>query len=420
LSNLILDDTIKPMRYSQLFGKSLRKIPKGAEATSHKLLAKAGFIDQLAAGIYSFLPLGWRVHQKIEAIIREEMDAIGGQEVFLPTLQPKELWERTDRWDHMEPPLWRTEDRHQKEYALGPTHEEVMTDLAVRFINSYKDLPLYLYQIQNKFRNEMRSTGGLLRTREFVMKDLYSFHETEKDLDDYYQKVYQAYLKIFKRCGFKTVAVEAESGAIGGDVCHEFMMECVTGEDKILVCEKCGWAGNVDAVGKKKNCPKCKGKLKEVRGIENGHIFKLGTLYSDKMGAFYTNRKGRKKPIWMGCYGIGLGRLMATIVEASHDKKGIIWPKSVAPFQVHLASVDPSSNKLADRVYGELQKAGIEVLYDDRENISAGVKFADADLVGIPVRLVVSEKTGKKIEWKGRKEKKTELLTLEQIIKKLR
>lgn len=408
------------MRYSQLFGKSLRKIPKGTEAVSHKLLVKGGFIDQLGAGIYSFLPLGWRVHSKIEEIIREEMNAIGGQEVFLPTLQPKEIWEKTDRWDKMEPPLFRSEDRHGKEYALGPTHEEVMTGLAVLFIKSYKDLPLYLYQIQNKFRNEMRSTGGLLRTREFVMKDLYSFHETEKDLDDYYEKVFQAYLKIFKRCGFKIVPVEAESGSMGGDYCHEFMMECPTGEDKILVCEKCGWAGNVDAVGKKKACPKCKGKLREVRGIENGHIFKLGTLYSEKMGAFFTDKKGKKKPIWMGCYGIGLGRLMATIVEASHDKKGIIWPEGVAPFQTHLVSIDPGSQKYAEEVYKKLLEAGVEVLYDDREDISAGVKFADADLIGIPMRLVVSEKTGEKIELKGRKEKKTELLGLKEIISRFK
>ncbi|MCJ7792711.1 MAG: proline--tRNA ligase [Candidatus Marinimicrobia bacterium] len=407
------------MKYSQLFGKSLRKVPKDTEAISHKLLVKGGFIDQLAAGIYSFLPLGWRVHQKIENIIREEMNAIGGQEVFLPTLQPKELWERSNRWEHMDPPLWQTEDRHRKEYALGPTHEEVMTDLAVRFIKSYKDLPLSLYQIQNKFRNEMRSTGGLLRTREFMMKDLYSFHENEKDLDEYYQKVHQAYLKIFKRCGFEAIAVEAESGSIGGDVCHEFMMACSTGEDKILVCEQCGWASSVNLEKRKKTCPRCHREVKEVKGIENGHIFKLGTLYSEKMGAFYTDKEGKKKPIYMGCYGIGLGRLMATIVEASHDQKGIIWPEGVAPFQAHLISADPKSQKLAERVYDQLFKAEIEVLYDDREVVTAGVKFTDADLIGIPVRLVVSEKTKDKIEWKKRKEKKTELLSLQEIIKKL-
>ncbi len=409
------------MRYSKLFGKALRRAPREAEAISHQLLIKAGFIDrQVAAGIYSFLPLGWRVHQKIAQIIREEMNLIGGQEVFLPTLQPKELWEKSDRWDKMEPPLLKLKDRHDKEFALGPTHEEVITDLVSRLIKSYRDLPLYLYQIQNKFRNEMRSTGGLLRVREFVMKDLYSFHETEKELDDYYQKVYHAYLKIFQGCGFKAIAVEAESGAIGGEYCHEFMMACPTGEDKIVFCEKCGWAGNVEAVGEKKKCPQCGYKTKFIRGIENGHIFKLGTVYSEKMGAYYVDRKGKKKPIVMGCYGIGLGRLMATIVEASHDKKGIIWPKQVAPYQVHLIAADSVSQRKAEKIYQELKKAGIEVLYDDREEVSSGVKFTDADLVGIPVRLVVSEKTKEKVEWKERDKKKTELLSLGEVGRRLK
>lgn len=411
------------MHYSLLFGKALRRAPREAEALSHKLLVRAGFIDrQLAAGIYSFLPLGWRVHRKIENIIREEINAIGGQEVFFPTLQPKEIWEESDRWDHMEPPLFKLKDRHKKEFALGPTHEEVITDLAARFIKSYRDLPLYLYQIQNKFRNEMRSTGGLLRTREFMMKDLYSFHETQKDLDNYYQQVYRAYLKIFKRSGFEAVAVEAESGAIGGEFCHEFMMVCPTGEDKIVFCEKCHWAGNIVAVGEKKKCPRCGSKTKIIRGIENGHIFKLGTVYSEKMGAYYVDREDKKKPIVMGCYGIGLGRLMATVVEISHDKKGIIWPKSVAPFDAHLASFvnGKKVNTEALKVYEALNKEGIEVLWDDREDVSAGVKFADADLIGIPVRLIVSEKTKDKVEWKERDKKKTELLSLKEVAERLK
>lgn len=409
------------MRYSSLFGKTLRKVPVGAEAVSQKLLAKGGFIDRpLAAGIYSFLPLGWRVHGKIAQIIREEIEKIGGQEVFLPSLQPKRIWVESGRWDKMDPPLLTLKDRHQKEYALAPTHEEVMTGLAARFIKSYRDLPLYLYQIQNKFRNEMRATGGLLRTREFMMKDLYSFHEDEKDLDDYYQKVFKAYLKIFKRCGFEAFPVEAESGSMGGEVCHEFMMVCPNGEDKVVVCPKCDWAGNVEAVGEKKACPRCQAKTKTVRGVENGHIFKLGTLYSEKLGAYFTNRRGDKKPVVMGCYGIGLGRLLATIVESSHDEKGIIWPKEVAPCKVHLISVAPSDVRSADKVYETLLKAGIEVLYDDREEASAGVKFADADLIGLPVRLVVSSESGKKIEWKERGKKKTELLSSDQLLARLK
>jgi len=405
------------MKYSELFGKSLKAVPKRAEAISHQYLLKGGFIDQLSAGIYSFLPLGWRVHQKIENIIREEMKAIGGQELFLPSLQPKSLWQETDRWDDMDPPLFKLEDQHQKEYALGSTHEEVITDLVRRFINSYKDLPLYLFQIQNKFRNEIRATGGLLRTREFIMKDLYSFHANEKDLDDYYQKVIKAYKKIFTRCGFVVKVVEAASGTIGGDVSHEFMMLCSTGEDKILFCSKCDFATSKEAL---KKCPKCRSSLKEGCSIENGHIFKLGTKYSKSMGAYFVDQKGKKKLIWMGCYGIGLGRLMATIIEAHHDKKGIIWPKEVAPYLVHLICLDEDNIKETDEIYEKLMKEGIEVLYDDRKNVSAGVKFADADLIGIPYRLVVSKKTKGKIEFKERKEKKTELLTIPELIKKLK
>jgi len=406
------------MRYSKLFGKTLKgTAPKGAETISHQYLVKGGFIDQLAAGIYSFLPLGWQVHQKIENIIREEMNGIGGQELLLPTLQPKSLWQESQRWDSMDPPLFVLKDQHQKEYALGSTHEEVMTDLARKFIKSYKDLPLYLYQIQNKFRNEIRATSGLLRVREFMMKDLYSFHTDKKDLDEYYQKVIKAYKKIFNRCGFIIKVVEASSGTIGGDVSHEFMMLCQTGEDRIVFCPKCDFATSKEEL---KKCPKCQSLLKNGRAIENGHVFKLGTKYSKTMKVYFTDRKGNKKLIWMGCYGIGLGRLMASIIEAHHDKQGIIWPKEIAPYQVHLIELKTKNLKLSgEKIYQELQNKGIEVLYDDREDVSAGVKFADADLIGIPVRLVVSEKAKDKIEWKNRDSQKVELLTLSEVIKKL-
>jgi prolyl-tRNA synthetase len=403
------------MYYSKLFGKTLKKPPKGAEAISHQYLAKGGFIDQLSAGIYSFLPLGWRVHRKIENIIREEMNKINGQEIFLPTLQPKSLWQESKRWDNMDPPLFVLKDRHQKEYALGSTHEEVITDLVRRFVKSYKDLPIYLYQIQNKFRNETRSTGGLLRVREFMMKDLYSFHTDRKDLDNYYEKVLDAYKKIFTRCGFVVKVVEASSGSIGGDISHEFMMLCSTGEDKILYCPQCDFATSKEALDK---CPHCQSKLQSGRAIENGHVFKLGNKYSQSMGAYFIDGKGEKKLIWMGCYGIGLGRLMASMVEANHDEQGIIWPQTVSPFDVHLIDL-AKDKKQAEKVYEELEKKNVEVLYDDRDDVSAGVKFADADLIGIPFRLVVSEKTGEKIEYKERNSQKTELLSLEQVIKKL-
>lgn len=419
------------MHYSHLFGRTLKKIPKEAETISHKLLIKAGFIDKaLTAGVYSLLPLGWRVYKKIEQIIREEMNAIGGQELFMPTLQPKSLWEETDRWEHMDPPLFKLKDRHKKELCLGPTHEEVITDIVRRFVTSYRDLPLSLYHIQNKFRNEMRATGGLLRVREFVMKDLYSFHSDAKDLDDYYWQVIRAYKKIFSRCGFEVKILEASGGSIGGEVTHEFMMLCPTGEDRVVCCSKCDWAANFEIAEKVKKCKKCGSAVEIKRGIENGHVFKLGTKYSQAMKATYVDKKGKQRLIWMGCYGIGLGRLLATIVEGHHDEKGIIWPRSVAPFDVHLIKLKAKSEKrktaaknlklFAENVYRELAAVGIEVLYDDREDVSAGEKFADADLIGIPVRLVVSEKTKDKIEWKERNKEKMELLTVEEVVDRLR
>lgn len=384
------------MRYSQLFGhKTMREAPQDAETISHKLLTRGQFIDKLAAGIYSFLPLGDRVHKKIENIIREEINAIGGQEVTLPTLQPKEIWKKTDRWETMDPPLFKFKDRHEKELTIGPTHEEVITQLAAKRIQSYKDLPVYLYQIQTKFRNEMRFTGGLLRVREFSMKDLYSFHTDEKDLLSYYDKVKEAYLKIFNRCGVEVKVVEALAGSIGGTQNHELMLLCETGEDKIIYCQSCDWAANVEKVADVEKCPKCGGEVKKSRSIENGHIFNLGTKYSEVLGAYFTDKDGKKKPVVMGCYGIGLGRLMASIVEIHHDENGIIWPKEVAPFGCHLLTINKqqTTNNEAEKVYQKLQEAGIEVLYDDREEVSAGEKFADADLIGCPLRIVVSQKT---------------------------
>jgi len=416
------------MRYSKLFGKTLKTVPAEAESASHKLFLKGGFIDQLAAGIYSLLPLGWRVHKKIEDIIREEMNAIDGQEVFLPTLQSKSLWQESSRWDNMEPPLFKLKDQHNRDYALGPTHEEVMTDLARRKITSYKDLPLYLYQIQNKFRNEIRSTGGLLRVREFVMKDLYSFHTSEEDLMNYFQKVIEAYKKIFFRCDLKVAVCEAGGGTIGGSVTYEFHVLSPVGEDKVVFCPKCSWGAN-QQISKQTVCPKCKLSLEKSSSIEAGHVFALGTKYSEAMKAKFVDKDGSKKPIWMGCYGIGLGRLMAAIVEVHHDEKGIVWPKSVAPYQVHLIEIKNQNSKVkntnqkskisANDIYKNLSAAGIEVLYEDREEVSAGEKFADADLIGIPVRLVISEKTGNKIEYKERNKEANKLLSLEEVLEKL-
>ena len=410
------------MRYSLLFGKTLKQPPNEAETTSHKLLIQAGFIDrQLAPGIYSLLPLGWRVYEKIENIIREEIKAIGGQEVFLPSLQPKELWEKTGRWETMDPPLFKLKDRHDRLFALGSTHEEVITDLVGRYVKSYKDLPLALFQIQPKFRDEMRSSGGLLRVREFVMKDLYSFHVSQEDLDTYYHQVIEAYKKIFTRCGFHTKIVEADPGTIGGSESHEFMMICETGEDKIVCCTKCEWAANV-LKSNLEECPKCGAETDVTNSIENGHTFKLGTKYAEPLDAYFVDNDGQRKPIYMGCYGIGLGRLMATVVEDHHDGRGITWPDSLAPYNVYLIEIanETPGGLIVEEVYETLQKIGIGVLWDEREDVSVGEKFVDADLIGIPVRLVISEKTGQKIEWKRRDEEETELLTMEELIIRLK
>jgi len=410
------------MKQSQLFAKTKKEASKGTETISHQYLIRGDFIDQTAAGIYSFLPLGWRVEQKIENIIREEMNGLGGQELFLPTLIPKKLWQETKRWQTIDPPLFKVKDRHEKEYGLGPTHEEMITDLARKRIKSYQDLPFYLYQIQNKFRNEMRATGGLLRVREFIMKDLYSFNNSEKEAMDFYGKVKEAYTRIFKRCGLEAVAVEAESGTIGGNLSHEFMLLAETGEDKIVTCSKCDYGANLEKAGQIKECPLCQGKLEEKNCIEVGHTFYLGTKYSQAMKANFVDKNGQEKPIVMGCYGIGLGRLLAAIVEDRHDEKGIIWPVEVAPYQVNLLVLtgDEKAKEVADKVYDILLKDKIEVLYDERDDKSAGEKFAEADLIGIPWRLVVSQKTVAKdsIELKKRDSNKVELVKIDKIVSK--
>ena len=404
------------MRYSQSFIKTFRETPREAENASSALLLRGCFIDQETSGVYSLLPLGFRVINKISQIIREEMDAIGGQEVLLPAMQPKELWESTDRWDKMDPPLFKFQDRHQKDFALGSTHEEVIVDIVRDRLSSYRELPQMLYQIQDKFRNELRSTGGLLRTREFLMKDAYSFHPNDKDLEDYYQKVIQAYHKIFKRCGVQARLVEAHAGSIGGKRSNEFMLLSETGEDKIYLCGACDWAVNLEVTTDVKTCPACGGQIKQANAIEIGHIFYLGDLYSKKMEATFTDEEGKQKPFIMGCYGIGIPRLAAAIVEASHDEKGIIWPEKVAPYQVVLIDL---TNGKADKIYEELIKSGIEVLYDDRSE-SAGVKFAEADLLGFPWRAIVSEKTKDKIEVKKRNEDKPNLVALDKLIADLK
>jgi len=407
------------MRQSQLFTKTLREAPKDEISTNAKFLTRAGFIDKLGAGIYSFLPLGLAVLGKIENIIREEMLFLGGQEILMPALQPKENWARTGRWESFEA-LFKLKGLEQQDYALGSTHEEVVAPLAKKFVYSYKDLPFSLFQIQTKFRNEIRAKSGLLRTREFLMKDLYSFHAIEKDLDQYYEKVKESYFKIFERCGLgKKTYLALSSGGTFSKYSHEFQTITQAGEDTIFICQKCKLAINSEIKEETPACPGCGGKeFAEEKAIEVGNIFKLGTKYSEPFGLKFRDSDGSENPVIMGCYGIGPARIMGTIVELYNDKDGIIWPESVAPFRIHLLVIgeDEKIKKYAQSVYEKLAAQGIEVLFDDRD-ATPGEKFADADLIGIPLRVVVSEKTLEKdsVEIKKRGEKELKLIPIKEI-----
>lgn len=563
------------MRFSRLLGRTLRETPAEADLISHQLMLRAGMIRPLAAGIYSYLPLGWRVLRKIEAIIREEMDAIGGQELSLPVVNPAEVWIATGRYDAPAPgpALVRFKDRAGRPMVLAMTHEEVVADLLRREIHSYRQLPLMVYHIQTKFRDEPRPRGGLLRAREFTMKDAYSCHADSASLDEYYPRMYQAYTNIFRRCGVETIAVEADTGIMGGAISHEFMIVNEEGEDTLILCPGCGYAANAEkaifalppqerepeqpieevatpgcdtiqsvaeyvgvptrqtlkavfyttsdgqvifvvirgdlevnevklsnvlggtglepasdealceagivagyaspvgykgsarviadqsitagsnfVVGANKEgyhlknvnyprdftadmvvdialaragdaCAKCGRALTAVRGIELGHLFKLGTKYSEAVGATYLDPNGQARPIVMGSYGIGTGRLMAAIVEQHHDEKGIVWPASVAPFQIHLVALstnEPEVVEQAEILYRELEEHGYEVLYDDRDE-TAGVKFNDADLIGIPWRLTISRRTLTQdgIELKRRDEAREQLVKRDDLFAKL-
>jgi len=408
------------MLQSQLFPKTRKEAPKEAESVNHKLLVRAGFMDQLMAGSWTLLPLGWRVITKINNIIREEMNAIGGQEMLMPLLHPKELWNETGRWDKANEIMYKLTDSRKKEYALSFTHEEIVMDLLRKNIKSHQDLPVYVYHFSTKFRNEARARSGILRGREFMMKDLYSAHASEEDLLDYYEKVKVAYTKIFKRLGFDFKITEAAGGVFTDRNTHEFQVLAEGGEDTIFYCDACSWGQNKEIFKGKAGgkCPKCrKSNVVEAKSIEVGNIFPLGTWFAERMRVYYTDEAGKKKPVWFGSYGIGPTRVMGALVEVSHDEKGIIWYPQVAPFAVHL--IELPGAKGVEEIYKKLGAAGVETLWDDRE-VSAGEKFADSDLIGIPVRLVVSEKTRDKIEWKERTSEKMELLSLNEVIKKIK
>jgi len=403
------------MRQSKLFTKTKNTAPKDAVSASHKYLTQGGFIDMLMAGVYTYLPLGYKVIKNISNIVREEMEATGAQEMLMPTLQPKNIWDETGRWESLKEVMYQFKDRAGKETGLGATHEEVIYDIVRRNINSYKDLPLAIYQIQNKFRNELRAKGGLMRGREFMMKDLYSFHLSQEDLDDYYNQMIEVYKRVYARCGLESKVVEASGGIFTKKYSHEFQIISEAGEDSIIYCSSCDYAQNVEISQLKAgdNCPKCAAKLGTGKSIEVGNIFQFGDQYAKSMNGYASDQNSEKQPILMASYGIGISRLVATIVEVYHDDKGIIWPASVAPFKGHLISLQ--KNEVADDIYEKLEKQGIEVLYDDRD-ASAGEKFADADLIGLPYRLVVSAKTEGKIEIKKRNEETSVVLGINEVI----
>lgn len=534
------------MRMSQLLAPTLRETPAEAEIASHRLLLRAGMMRKTAAGMYTYLPLAWRVLRKIMDIVREEMDAKGGQELLMPIVQPAELWRETGRWDEYGEEMFRLQDRHGREFCLGPTHEELITALVRADVKSYRQLPLLLYQIANKYRDEIRPRFGVMRGREFIMKDLYSFDRDEAGLEESYRKMYDAYTRIFRRVGLVARPVEADSGAIGGDVTHEFMVLAEAGEAAVVYCTHCEYAANtekaeavpppaadvsvdvpaaarvdtpnvrtldeltaflqvapeqvvktliyeadgepvaavvrgdhelnevklkrvlgattltmaapavverttgapvgfagpvglenvrivadpwalavVDAVAganqadthlvhvqpgrdwsadlvadirtvtEGEPCPRCGGSLAAARGIEVGQIFKLGTKYSESLGAVYLDEQGQARPMVMGCYGIGISRTMAAIIEQHHDGDGIRWPVSVAPYHVVIVPVkyeDERQRSVADQLYQDLSEAGVEVVLDDRSE-RAGVKFKDADLLGIPLRITIGPRS---------------------------
>lgn len=410
------------MQYSALFGKTNRQAPKDEVSTNAKLLIRGGFISKELAGVYNFLPLGLRVLTKISNIVREEMDLVGGQEVLLSALQNKESWQKTARWDSFEA-LFKLKSRYGFEFALGPTHEEVLVPLVRQFVSSYRDLPLYLYQIQVKFRDEARAKAGLLRGREFLMKDLYSFHTTETDLMDYYDVVKGAYKKIFKRLGLEAIETMAAGGTFS-EFSHEYQVVCESGEDEIIYCPGGDFAENTEIakVAEGKQCDLGHGPLKKVKTIEVANIFPLKDKFSKAFNLTYKDKSGKEQFVKMGCYGMGISRLVGTIVEVYHDDHGIIWPEQVAPFKAHLLTINDQQLTInqGQEVYEKLTKAGVEVLWDDREDATAGEKFADCDLIGIPARLVVSKKVGEgKVEWKDRNKKDTEILSFDAAVKRL-
>ena len=392
------------MLFSKLLLPTLKDAPQEAEVISHKLMLRAGMIRRVASGIYTWLPLGLKVLRKIETIVREEMDSSGAQEVLMPMVQPKELWEETNRWEKMGPELLRIQDRHNRDFCLGPTHEEVITDLIRNNVKSYKELPLNIYQIQTKFRDEVRPRYGVMRGREFLMKDSYSFNEDEACLQETYLTMRDTYKKIIERIGLDYKIVAADSGAIGGDTSEEFHVLAETGEDTIAISDASEYAINTELLLKEgediaslegKPSPDGKGVIQIKKGIEVGHIFQLGKVYAEDMKANVLNKEGKASTLFMGCYGIGVSRLVAAAIEQNNDDKGIVWPHSIAPFDINIIAIGYGKDqKIADasnKLYGELKDMGYEVLLDDRKD-GYGTKMKDSELIGIPLNIIIGKK----------------------------
>jgi prolyl-tRNA synthetase len=411
------------MRQSKYFLKT-SKTAAGEEPTVNgRLLEQAGYVDKLMAGVYTYLPLGLRVLHKLSQIVREEMDAVGGRELLMPMLHPKEIWQTTGGWDNIDV-LFKIQSRTEREYALGQSEEEVVTPLVLARVQSYRDLPVAVYQIHWKFRDELRAKSGLLRGREFLMKDMYSFHTSQEDFDRFYAEAKEAYFRVYNRAGLVAKATEASGGNFTQKISYEFMVLTDAGEDDILYCTVCDFCVNTEiakvVVGDV--CPRsCGGVLEQARASEVGNVFDLGQKYGKDFGLAYTDEAGAKQYPIMGCYGIGVSRLMGVIAEKCNDEKGLVWPESVAPFKVHLLALPGKEPEqvfaAADKLHEDLIAAGVEVLYDDRADVSAGEKFADSDLIGIPYRVVVSAKTlaEQKVELKKRTEATAELVSLDQI-----
>ncbi len=406
------------MKASQFYISTLKEAPQEAELVSHQLMIRAGLIRRLGSGLYSWMPIGLRILKKIENIIRDEMNRAGALELLMPAIQPKELWDETNRWEVFGPQMLKISDRHERLFCFGPTHEEVITDIVRKEIKSYKQLPINFYQIQTKFRDEIRPRFGVMRAREFMMKDSYSFHSSLDSLKETYQVMYETYKKIFDRIGLNYRAVQADNGAIGGDGSHEFHVLADSGEDEIVYDESSDFAANIEVA---KNHPDID-KFKTCRGIEVGHIFQLGTKYSEAMQAEFIDQDGESKPMIMGCYGIGVSRIIAAAIEQNYDADGMILPKSIAPFEVIITPIGLEKNdevlKVSLDLYEDLIDKGVDVILDDR-GLRPGVMFSEAELLGIPFRITISEKLLKdgKFEFKARASSANQLLDKVALLK---